>query len=326
MIVGYYNRRDVLDVTLDSILGQSFSNLELIVFDDASTDGTAEALAEYAARRQDARLRILLHEANVGFVRGLTDAIGLARGQYIAIQGSGDSSRPERIARQVELLEARPEVGVVGCWYNNYNISSGRHEEVRPNADSASLDDLMQRNFFTHGEVMFRRSLYDRVGGYRPEFTYVQDLDLWIRMRRLAEFATVPEVLYERYIRNDGVTSNPKKFARQVRFPVLARELSHLTEADQERKLELVRERGVESVVSLNHPQVQKKYIEHVRVLGWSGKPDEAVELARENVMSLRHRVFLVGFFTAYRLPMLGQVLRVFVAAGRRIKRKVGGR
>lgn len=321
VVVGYYNRRDVLEMTLDSILDQSFKNIELVVFDDASTDGTSELLAEYVARRDDNRLRVIRHETNVGFVHGLIDAIEICSGEYIAIQGSGDVSRSDRIRRQVEVLDQDIDVGVVGCWYQNIKDHTGHRKEVRPDADSASSEDLLVRNYFTHGEVMFRRATYDLVGGYRAEFTYVQDLDLWIRMRKKAAFATVPEVLYERHIRSDGVTSNPRKFAKQVRYPVLARELAGMSDAEQEECLAKVREHGVESVVPLVHSTVQKKYIEQIKVLGWGGDAAEAVSLARESIVSPYHRSALVTFFFLYDLPVVGRMLHGIIAVLRGLKR-----
>lgn len=320
VVVGYYNRRDVLEQTLDSILDQSFADLELIVFDDASVDGTARALQDYKERRRDPRLRVITHEKNRGFVWGMINAIKQSSGEYIAIQGSGDISLPNRIERQVELLRRRTEVVAVGCWYTNLNQSTGSYETVHPNADTATFEDLLERNFFTHGEVMYRRNAYERAGGYRPEFTFVQDLDLWIRMRKLGNFATVPEVLYERTIRGDGVTSNLDKFAHQVRFPVLARKLALLSNDEQESILERVRAHGIESVVPLEDKVVQDRYVEHVRVLAWAGRSKEAVGVARRFVTSRHIKYFLMAFFTLYQWPVVGSALRLVVSLLRKAK------
>lgn len=325
VIVGYYKRRAVLGKTIDSLMSQSFRDFEIIVFDDASKDGTAEALAELSTKYDDARFRYRVHEKNRGFVNGLVDAISDARGEYIAIQGSGDVSLPRRLEYQVALLDGNPDVGLVGSWYRSIKEETNDVQTVRPNANDVELSDLMQRNYFTHGEVMFRRSVYERAGGYRREFKYVQDLDLWLRMRRFARFATVQEILYERYIRTDGVTSNLEKFTEQVRYPVLARRLARMSAEEQHRSLALVRERGPGAVVPTSDPAVQRKYFRYATDLAHAGRVGEALVVTRDHIARSFKRTILLILFRTYSIPILGRFVRWGIAALRQFRSRPKG-
>ncbi|PML57943.1 glycosyltransferase family 2 protein [Vibrio lentus] len=226
IITGYYNRSDALDVTIDSIMHQSYQDFELIVFNDCSTDDTKEELAKIEKKYSDNRIVIINHKNNKGFVQGMIDAIKLSRGTYICVQGSGDLSFPERVKKQVELLDSRPNVGVVGCYYENYVETTGVSRKRYKNADGITFEELIKENIYSHGEVMYRRSIYDEVGGYRKEFINCQDYDLWLRMIKVTNFSTVKDLLYRRYIRYDGVSYEPKQFLKQVRYSLVARRLA----------------------------------------------------------------------------------------------------
>jgi glycosyltransferase involved in cell wall biosynthesis len=294
VITGYYNRRDHLEPTIRSILDQSFTDLELLVFDDCSPDGSSERLQELVAEFADPRLKPILHQTNKGFTRGMIDAIAQAQGEYIAVQGSGDISLPTRIEKQVALLDARPEVGAVGCHYTNVVAESGVRRERTPNADGATLETLIAENVFSHGEVMFRRSVYEQAGGYRAPFVNSQDIDLWLRMVRHARLATVPEQLYDRYVRMDGVSYAPKKFAVQARYSMLARRFARMAPAEAEAALARLAAEGPLALVPHDDPELQRRYIRStLRSIVW-GATKEAEQLARNFVASRPKRTALL--------------------------------
>ncbi|MDJ1112936.1 glycosyltransferase family 2 protein [Microbacterium dauci] len=254
VITAFYNRAPVLRRTIESILQQGYADLELLVVDDCSSDDTSERLAELAAEWQDPRLRIIRNEPNKGFVRTMRDAIEASTGEYIAVQGSGDASLPDRIARQAALLDAQRDVVAVGCWYRNIDDESGAVETVRPDAAAAKGGVTT----FSHGEMMMRRSAYDAAGGYRTEFKVAQLTDLGFRLHRLGGFATVPEVLYDRHVQSDGVTYNANKVLEQAQFLRLARHLQKLPNEDAvQAALASVREGGVSAVIPVADGGVQ---------------------------------------------------------------------
>jgi glycosyltransferase involved in cell wall biosynthesis len=186
-----------LPVAVASILSQDFRELELIVVDDGSRDGSGELLDRLAA--EDPRLRVL-HRENRGLTQALVEGCELARGEFIARQDSDDRSRPGRIAAQVAALDRDARVGFVSCTTAYVGPQGEALLEIsRPADPQAATQELLhgRKGPGAHGSVMFRRSLYQDVGGYRPAFRYAQDSDLWLRMAEKAMFACVPEVLYE---------------------------------------------------------------------------------------------------------------------------------
>lgn len=304
VITGFYNRGPLLSRTLDSLLAQTYPNLEIIVFDDCSSDDTAEKLKAYAALG-DTRLSILLHERNKGFTQGMIDAISMASGEFIAVQGSGDSSEPTRIEKQVALFHSRPDIGVVGCHYENIVQDQGIVRVRTPNADLVTFESLLGGNVFTHGEVMIRRSAYEKVGGYRPLLKYCQDYDLWLRIIRSYNFGTVPEVLYKRYILSESVSYSPKKSVEQARYFLLCQRLATMPSSEQSTVLELLDHQGMNAIIPMNDKILMKRLFRNsLRQVVW-GKEEQARELAShiENVpmkaaVSLASDVFQKRFFS----------------------------
>jgi glycosyltransferase involved in cell wall biosynthesis len=219
VITPYYNRAEHVTESIQSLLSQTYPNLEIIAVDDGSTDDTLARLKGFS----DPRYRVLAKQ-NGGLVSALRQAIGEARGSLIAIHGSGDLSHPERIARQVEAMASSPEVGVVGCWVHNGVRRKEGYFLLKPPNGLPFTPTLLERNLFTHGEAMFRRDVYDRVGGYRTLFRHGQDLDLWLRMSRHCDYRIVEEPLYTRLGMRQSVSGNTARLLLQQRLAEFARQ------------------------------------------------------------------------------------------------------
>ena len=114
VVVCVYNGEDFLRESIDSILSQTFADFELLILDDASIDSTPQILSECAA--QDQRIRLAQNEQNLGLTKSLNKCLALARGEYVARQDADDVSLPERLAKQVEAMDARPELAALGAW------------------------------------------------------------------------------------------------------------------------------------------------------------------------------------------------------------------
>jgi glycosyltransferase involved in cell wall biosynthesis len=202
IVTGYYNRLHGLEESIGSVLAQTYPNFEYIVFDDCSTDGTRERLEAI----KDPRLRLIKHEHNIGFTRGIINAVKQANGEFIAVHGAGDISYPTRIEKQVEHMMANPGCVAVGVRVVQENLKTSKVIEfLNPPTISSG------GNPYTHGEVMFRRAAYVTVGGYREVFSFAQDRDLWLRMSRTGTLDQISETLYRRILFEDGVNENPQK-------------------------------------------------------------------------------------------------------------------
>lgn len=295
IISGYFNRAELLDRTIQSILSQTYTHFEFLIFDDYSQDNTKELLLKYK-ELNDPRLKIIIHEKNHGFVEGLINAIKMSKGEYIAIQSSGDISLPERILKQVKILNENPEVTVVGCHYMNIVETQGLSRIRKPSADNLDFDLLLRGNIFSHGEVMFRRSAYDLTGGYRSEFKFCQDYDLWLRMIKIGPFRVVPEILFERYIQFDGVSYDPKKAINQFKFNYLAKKLS-VSPNDSSLILIKLNDQPIDNLISSNLPDIQKKILNYcLRDIAFSGS---YTPIMAKNISSHFTRIIVL---TAYQL------------------------
>ncbi len=208
----FYNRAGMVEETVSSLQQQDMEDYEILLVDDGSTDDTLVRLQAF----EDDRTRII-SAPNQGFVVALNAAIEQANGQYIAIHGSGDLSFQERLSRQSRVLDERPEVGVVGCRSEVVTLQSTRPPHIVKDAfDGDARELILTWNPFHHGEVMFRKDLFEQVGGYRPYFVCGQDRDLWCRMSNRTRFVVLEDILYRKYVKVPGsVAADPHRLMLQ---------------------------------------------------------------------------------------------------------------
>ena len=211
VVTAFYNRGSSALESLKSLLDQRDVDFEIVAVDDGSTDDTLTVLRSI----KDPRLTVIA-QANGGFTRAINTAVAHAAGRYIAVHGSGDISLPLRLARQAAVLDRQAHVGIVGCYVRDQaKLNVADHVARFPNG-LPFFETLLYRNLFTHGEVMFRKALFDKVGGYREIFTYAQDRDLWLRISQHATYEIVPEVLYERRVFDNSVSRDADKLIMQA--------------------------------------------------------------------------------------------------------------
>ena len=199
VVMSVFNGAETISVSMASILEQTERDFEVIVVDDGSTDDTPRMLADIA--RSDDRVRIIT-QPNAGLTRALVRGCAEATAPIIARHDSDDRSHPERFAKQLAVLEREPDVVLVSCSTSfrapggeQLYIASGEGESVRELLLHADLAHI--RGLSSHGSAMFRRSAYEAAGGYRAEFRFGQDLDLWVRLAKQGRIVFVPEVLYD---------------------------------------------------------------------------------------------------------------------------------
>jgi glycosyltransferase involved in cell wall biosynthesis len=191
VVMPVHNALPYLDAAVRSILAQSYRNFEFVIYDDASTDGSAERLSYWA--EQDERIRLHGGERNLGPARSSNAAVERATANIIARMDADDLSHPDRIARQLEVLASQPDVGLVGTLCEIID-ADGRKlrgpEYWRLSRNSPFVP-------FPHGSIMFRREAFDRSGGYRSKCEYWEDQDLVIRIARQTKVLVLPEALYQ---------------------------------------------------------------------------------------------------------------------------------
>lgn len=203
VVMPVHNALPFLDESIRSILGQTLADFEFVILDDASTDGSRERLHEWA--RRDERIRVHESKTQLGLSRSSNAVVAKARSTILARMDADDIAHPDRLRRQWEIISYRPDVAVVGALCNGID-ASGR--EVRPR----DRWRLLRRSVlipFPHGSVMFRREVFDAVGGYDETAAAGEDQDLFARMAARGRVVTLPEVLYSyRYHANNATLLN----------------------------------------------------------------------------------------------------------------------
>ncbi len=196
VIMAVHDGGALLARAVESVLAQSLSELELIVVDDGSRDGSNRVLARYAAR--DPRLVVLANPRRLGLAASLNRALERARGRYLARMDADDFSLPHRLADQAAFLDAEPRVVIVGGAVLPVD-GQGRvlgPVRVQPAGDRAIRNKMLLHNAFHHPSVMLRREVLLRAGlAYEPGLAYAQDYELWSRLLAHGRGANLPQVL-----------------------------------------------------------------------------------------------------------------------------------
>ncbi|MGL3819941.1 glycosyltransferase family 2 protein [Sphingopyxis sp. R3-92] len=200
VVMSVYNNAPYLPKSIESILGQTCGDFEFIVIDDGSTDGSAAIMDGYASR--DARMRVV-HQENRGTIAAASRGLGLAQAELIARMDGDDIADPLRFEKQVAFLDAHDDVGALGTWIRVIDEDDApRLPGGDPPTDPATITESLRHSSpIMNPTAMMRKSVADRVGGYRPAYRHCEDYDYWLRFSEQAKLANLPErlLLYRYY-------------------------------------------------------------------------------------------------------------------------------
>lgn len=192
VLMGIYNCEDTLAESIESILNQTHSNLELIMCDDGSTDNTYEIASEYA--KKDKRIVLLKNEKNMTLGPTLNKCLEHATGRYCARMDGDDVSTPDRFEKQVAFLESHPDFDAVGSFMKIYGT-----DKLRIMCEYPQIELLAKSNPCCHATIMMRTDVYREIEGYStdPKLTRIEDVDLFWKFY-LAGYkaANIQEALY----------------------------------------------------------------------------------------------------------------------------------
>jgi glycosyltransferase involved in cell wall biosynthesis len=291
IIVPTYNRAHLVTETIDSILAQTFKDFELIVVDNESTDNTDEVIKSYT----DGRIRYFRNQNNGLVAVNRNYGINKANGEYIAFCDDDDLWMPEKLERQVKLLDLNKELGLV--YSDSYIMDENGNLERYTLLSSSKLfrgnvfDKLFQMNFIPMLTVMIRREVLSRVGGFDPKYIIAQDYDLWLRIAEHYPIDFTEEPLAKYRIHGGSVSRN---------WELAANEGFRLTEYWLEKKANL--ERGFRGKVK------QRQAILNISLMLYyfrNGEKRKAISKSMNIIILFPYSLVLVPMVTA----KLGRVL-----------------
>ena len=202
IIIPTYNRANLIGQAIDSVLSQTYTNWELIIVDDASTDATEKIVAEYIEQDgrgtgtaiHSSRIRYLKNPTNLGISKTRNRGLREARGEYIAMLDSDDVwIDPEKLIRQIDAFAKNDKLGIVGTWVT-FIDELGAHIRT---ISFAETDAEIRRSFLyynpiTQSSVLFLKKAALDAGGYDEKMTTMEDHDLWLNIGTKYEVETLP--------------------------------------------------------------------------------------------------------------------------------------
>lgn len=194
VVIPTRNRAEYLVQALHSVFAQTYTDYEIVVMDDGSTDDTAQRIAAWVA--QD-RIRYFARQPQ-GVSAARNAGVAEAHGEYIAFLDSDDLFEPTKLEKQIALFDANPTLGFVHCWFSKFQ-ADGTELGVR---DTSFFQGAVYPQALTHWSALMampcmlvRREVFVEVGGFDESMRWAEDMDLWRRIMRRYEIDLVPESL-----------------------------------------------------------------------------------------------------------------------------------
>ena len=198
-----YQKADYVGRTIDSVLAQTFTDFELVVLDNASTDGSAEVVARY----DDPRVRLVRNAETLPMIDDFDAAVRETRAPLVKLLNADDLIEPEALARQVAIMDAEPGVAVVSSRHHLVDDEDRivARDRVLDTPDLVGRQDraAVVRRVVRHGgnplggpaNMLFRRSAFEAIGGFPTDDSFVLDVALAVRLTTVGDFYGLPETL-----------------------------------------------------------------------------------------------------------------------------------
>ncbi|MDM9381603.1 glycosyltransferase family A protein [Chlorogloeopsis sp. ULAP01] len=192
IIIPAYNAMTYLPETVESVLRQTFTDFEVLIVDDGSSD----QIVQWVSELEDPRVKLISQE-NQGVSLARNTGIAYAQGEYVAFLDADDLWTPTKLEKQVICLDQNPSVGLVHTWMALIDCKGKSNGRVMTsNAEGNTWQQLLEKNMVACSSVMVRRCCLQNVGGFEPHLNFAEDWDMWIRISAHYHFAVIKEALY----------------------------------------------------------------------------------------------------------------------------------
>ena len=219
VVMPAYNAELYVNESINSILTQTYSDFEFIIINDASTDNTSKVLGSI----KDDRIIYLNNKQNKGNYACRNQGCKLARGEYICVMDADDMAMPERIQRQVQVMESDSSILACGSDFEFVGLKSGMYQ--KPKRYDLLKVFLLFNNMFLHPSLIIRKETLKKVGFYDEQFYYSSDYDLMCKIALEGKVINLPDLLmkyrvHEKQISSEYI-SKQIYYADQIRIQYL---------------------------------------------------------------------------------------------------------
>lgn len=278
IVISNRNHGKYLAKCIESIENQSFSNYEIIITDDASTDFSREILKKY---KEQKKFKIFFNDKSLGLTVNLINMIKVAKGNYICRQDSDDISDKFRLQILLDRFKKNQNLVLIGSSPNLIDKNGSLLKKTYQNRILVNKADFSQGNVLAHGSVMFKKKAYLNAGGYDMNFKYSQDYELWLRLICQGNFQIINNKIY--YLRIHDESISKLKTVEQNLFAVLAY-IKNFVKDD----------RMYETLLKEMHTSDNDKtsiFIDHIRKLKKLDKISMILSLLKKNQIHLARSI-----------------------------------
>ena len=210
VVIPTYNRAQLVNRAIQSVLDQTYQNFELIVVDDCSTDNTEEGISAIG----DERVRYIRHDTNKGASASRNTGINASMGELIGFLDSDDEWLPEKLRSQVEVIDSSSSS--VGLVYGGYEVVDDEMkrtiQQVYPEKRGYIFEDVLKMNGPTNPLTpLVRRECFEKVGLFDEEMRFGEDWDMWVRIAEHYEFDFVDQPVGKYYVSQYQITRDRKR-------------------------------------------------------------------------------------------------------------------
>lgn len=228
IIIPTYNRADFLGLAVESVLGQTYKNWELLIIDDASTDSTESIIATYTQKdsaKYDSRIRSIKNAANLGISKTRNRGLHEARGTYIAMLDSDDIwLDPEKLAKQIAAFEKNTKLGIAGTWITQIDETGKTLRNIAfAQSDADIRRTFVYYNSIVQSSVLFLKQAALDAGGYDETLATMEDTDLWLNIGTKYEIETLPVYAVGYRVHKNSITKNRRKQVARDQMTVFKR-------------------------------------------------------------------------------------------------------
>ena len=266
VFIPVYNREKYIGEALESILTQTFSDFEILLVDDGSTDNSVDKIRSFT----DPRIRLLCNERNLGIPKTRNKGVEHARGQYMAMLDSDDCAHPERLQKQVAFLDTHPDYAQVGSWCRMMDSHGRTLNKVKrqPTLPDDIHVQFLFRCAMSNRSIMARTAILQEYG-YRNDFLRCQDYELHVRLAKKFKLGNIPECLVYGRIHPQQITGQTPGLGDNKKQEIISGQLQELgvtfSPKDLDPHLMLSRMRKAQFVPDVDYLEWAREWLERLQ-------------------------------------------------------------